>query len=71
MDARTRVRICKLIEKLDKHPELAKKLEMQRVLIGPEAFCISCPNLNQKEVTNYETFDPAFTEVARFQTRCH
>ena len=29
MDAITRVRLCKLIEKLDKHPELAEKLVIQ------------------------------------------
>ena len=30
MDARTRVKTCKLIEKLDKHPELAETLGIQR-----------------------------------------
>ena len=32
MNARTRVRICKLIEKLDKHPELAEKLGIRNTL---------------------------------------
>lgn len=36
MDAKTRVRICKLSERLDKHPELTKRLGIKTQVVIKE-----------------------------------